>query len=63
MAIARSRAIDHSRKRVRTEGPGRTAELVGMILIRVKSTGSSTLFQFTQLLEELPWEQADLIRF
>jgi len=64
MAIARSRAIDHSRKRVpEPKDPGRTAELAGHDPDQGEIDRLIDSFQFTQLLEELPPEQADLIRF
>lgn len=64
MAIARSRAIDHSRKRVpEPKDPGRTAELAGQDPGQGEIDNLIDSFQFTQLMDELPDEEAELIRF
>lgn len=63
MSIARSRAIDHTRKRVpEPRDPGTAAEMAG-------GAGPGEIdrlidaFQFAHLLEHLPEDEADLIRY
>lgn len=64
MAIARSRAIDHGRKRVpEPKDPVRAAELAGHDSGRGEIESFIDSFQFTQLLQEIPAEEAELIRF
>ncbi len=64
MAIARSRAIDHTRKRVpEPRDPEKTADLIDRNPNPGEIDRLIDAFQFSQLVESLPDEEAELIRF
>ncbi|MDQ5894543.1 MAG: hypothetical protein QG596_804 [Actinomycetota bacterium] len=64
MSIARSRAIDHGRKRVpEPRDPERAAAIMDRDADSREIDSLIDAFQFTHLLEMLPEEEAELIRF
>ena len=64
MSIARSRAIDYSRKKVpEPRDPEKTADLVNRNPDPGEIDRLIDAFQFAQLVESLPEEEADLIRY
>ena len=64
MSIARSRAIDHGRKRVpEPRDPEKAAAIVDRDADSREIDSLIDAFQFTHLLEMLPEEEAELIRF
>lgn len=64
MSIARSRAIDHSRKRVpEPRDPEKTADLIDRNPDPGEIDRLIDAFQFSQLVESLPEEEAALIRY
>ncbi len=64
MSIARSRAIDHTRKRVpEPRDPEKTADLIDRDPNPGEIDQLIDAFQFSQLVESLPAEEADLIRY